>query len=258
MKRGLGVLLGLYAIYAAVAVWIHPGFIYPFTQETFQIEGYVQQQFVTDLGQIDVVETPGREGAPAVLFFMGNTGALARFPSGLSLHRDAGRHTVALAYPGGGGLPGRPAEHDLKARALAAYDWFDARTDQPIAVHGFSMGTGLALHVAAHRGVKTVILDAPFFRMCEQMSRMAILPACLLPAVQKWDNAGYVGALMADVMIQQGIEDQLVLPDDSRRLVRLMTDAGLDVTYHLVPGATHNNLFRRPGYGQRVADFLNR
>lgn len=249
-------MLGLYLLYAAVAVWIHPSFIYPFTQETFWDDRYDEHEFSTSIGQVHVVEAGASGDAPAVLFFMGNTGALARFPSALTLHRGAGRHIVAMAYPGGGGLPGRPQEDDLKARALAAYDWFDDRTDQPIIVHGFSMGTGLALHVAANRDVDRIILDAPFVRMCEQMARIAMLPACALPGVQAWDNTAYIGALDANVMIQLGSEDTLVLPDDGERLVAQMERAGLQVTFHLVPGADHNNIFRSPGYGDRVAAFI--
>jgi len=70
---------------------------------------------------------------------------------------------LALCYRGYGGSTGSPSEAGLIRDALAAYDYAVAR--QPaarIVLWGESLGTGVAVALAAERDVGGVILDAPF------------------------------------------------------------------------------------------------
>ena len=246
-------LAGLYLAYGMAMVVLHPRFIYPFGPDAFDTPGW-QQEFVTDRN----VAMAYREGSDnaAVLFFMGNGGALAYFTYTLDAHENAGRSVFAMEYPGGGGIPGKASERRLKADALAAFDWLQQRHSGPIIVHGYSMGTGLAQYVGAHRDVAAIILDAPFMRMCELMARASWLPACLLPGVQKWNSAALVPKLTAPVLVQHGTADQLIPITHGQRLHSKMQDAGLSVTFHAVPGATHNNLAGQPGYPERIGAFL--
>ncbi len=249
-------MLGLYAIYAAVSVWLHPGFIYPFDPTRFEMAGYETVIVDGDARQLTLSVSEGRPGEPAVLFFMGNTGSLDRFPTSTTQHQAAGRMVVALQYPGGGGVSGAPSEGGLKALALDAHDWLAGKTDRPIYLHGYSLGTGLAVHVAARRGVSGVLLDAPFARMCDVMARQSALPACFLPAVQRWDSLRDLNGITAPVQIQHGDADSLIPASDGQRLAQAMEGAGIEVIFHLVPGGTHNNIFRTDGYWDRVAAFL--
>lgn len=244
----------LYVLYGIGAVMLHPRFVYPFDQQIFVQDGFVSQNIGTEDRPIYVAEAAG-DGS-GVLYFMGNKGALALFPRTLEMHRAAGRHVVALEYPGGGGRPGMPSELEIKAQALAAYDWLDARTDQPIVVHGYSLGSSVALYVATQRDVAGVSLDAPFDRMCEQMTRQARLPACWLPGVQKWDSLALAEDVSAPVMIQHGVDDALALLGDGQRLAEQLTDAGVAVAFHPLEGGNHINLIDQPGYADRIADFV--
>ena len=246
-------LAGLYLSYGVLMVWLHPQFIYPFGPDKFGAPGWTQS-VVTDRS-IAMAVSEGDDAA-AVLFFMGNGGALAYFTYTLDAHVNAGRTVAAMEYPGGGGIPGRPSEVGLKADALAAFDWLDAHHDGPIVVHGYSMGTGLAQHVAAHRDVSAIILDAPYVKMCELMTRQSLLPACFLPGVQKWNSAALVPHLRSPVLVQHGTDDQLIPISNGERLAGMMREAGLQVTFHAVQGATHNNLAGQAGYQDRIDAFL--
>ncbi len=252
MKR-LGSLVGIYLIYATVLVIAHPQFIYPFGDDPFESSAF-RQEVVTDRNVALAIHEASDD--VAVMFFMGNGGALAYFKPSLAAHAVAGRTVVAMEYPGGGGIPGKPSEAGLKADALAAYDWLAADFAGDIVVHGFSMGTGLAQYVAAERDVAAVILDAPFVKMCELMTRQSWLPACYMPGVQRWDSAALVHRLSVPVLVQHGTDDQLIPMSDGARLVALMQDAGLDVTFHEVGGATHNNLAGQVGYRDKIDGFL--
>lgn len=245
---------GTYLAYAIAMVLFHPHFLYPFGPDPFQNSDF-QQEVVSDRG-VAMATAQGNEPL-AVLFFMGNGGALAYFTNTLDAHQSANRTVAAMEYPGGGGVVGTPSEAGLKADALAAYDWLTLQHDGPIAVHGYSMGTGLAIHVGALRPVAAIILDAPFMRMCELMTAASWLPACYMPGVQKWNSAADVSRLTSPVLIQHGTEDQLIAISNGRRLAAHMQDAGLDVTFHAVEGATHNNLAGQRGYRTRIDAFLS-
>ena len=246
-------LVGTYLFYATVMVWARPRFLYPFGPDAFDDPSFVQQ-VVGDRG-VSVAISEG-DDPTAVLFFMGNGGALAYFTYSLQVHQAAGRTIAAMEYPGGGGIAGKPSEARLKADALEAYDWLAERNDGPIVVHGFSMGTGLAVHVAARREVAAVLLDAPYVRMCELMTRASYLPACYMPLVQKWDTAADVGDVSAPVLIQHGEADQLISAENGQRLSELFLEAGLPAEFHLVSGASHNNLAGQAGYRDRIEGFL--
>lgn len=246
-------LVGTYLIYAVIMVVVHPQFLYPFGDDVFDNPDF-RQEVVTDRNVAMAIAEGSDE--LAVLYFMGNGGALSYFTYSLEAHQSAGRTIAAMAYPGGGGIPGKPSEAGLKADALAAYDWLAVQHDGPIAVHGFSLGTGLAIHVAAARPVTTIVLDAPYAKMCALMTKASWLPACYMPGVQKWNSAAEVPALSAPVLIQHGTADQLIPISNGLQLSAIMQEAGLPVTFHAVAGATHNNIAGQPDYAARITTFL--
>ena len=141
---------------------------------------------------------------------------------------------------------------------MAAYDWLDAQTDQPIVVHGYSLGSSIALYVATQHDAAGVTLDAPFARMCEQMTRQARLPACWLPGVQKWDSLALADQIAEPVMIQHGVDDGLALLGDGQRVADALVGNGVDVAFNAVAGGTHVNLIDQPGYAERIDDFVDR
>ena len=244
---------GIYLAYAVLMVVIHPQLLYPFGPDPFENNDY-RQEVVSDRGV--AMATAVGDDPIAVLFFMGNGGSLAYFTNTLKAHQFSGRTVAAMEYSGGGEIAGNPSEIGLKADALAAYDWLASWHDGPIAVHGYSMGTGLAIHVGASRSVAAIMLDAPFVRMCDLMTKASWLPACYMPGVQKWNSATDVPALTAPVLIQHGTVDQLIPITYGQRLADIMRDAGLAVTFHGVDGATHNNLAGQSGYTNRIEAFL--
>ena len=104
-----------------------------------------------------------RGDKPVVLYFHGNGGALnLRADRFRDLTAD-GTGLVALSYRGYGGSSGRPSEDGLIRDARAAYDFAAARyAAERIVLWGESLGTAVAVALAAERPVAGVILDAPF------------------------------------------------------------------------------------------------
>ena len=106
---------------------------------------------------------PPRGDKPLVLYFHGNGGALSwRADRFRALIAD-GTGLVALSYRGYGGSSGSPSEAGLIRDGEAVYEFAAARYQTArLALWGESLGTGVAVALAATHPVAAIILDAPF------------------------------------------------------------------------------------------------
>ena len=239
MKALLLKLLAGYAVYAAVMVVLHPTLLYPFEADETVLDGFERVRIGRD-GDVDIYvqERPGP--GPVVLYFMGNAGSLSLFAPAFEGHLAADRHIIALEYRGGAGRPGRPSEAVLKGDALRAAE-YAARLGKPVIVQGYSLGTGLATHVAALGHGDRVILTAPYDRLCRVMSARGYVPACVLPFVQKWRALRDAREIKVPILILHGSEDTLIPPAYSVAYEALPT-----VTRLVVEGAGHGDVGLRP------------
>ncbi len=243
----------IYAAFAATMIWAHRSYIYPFSSRAETLDSW-QRLVVETAGAAPLVayET-GKGSDPTVLFFMGNAGSLAHFGPWLAPHQRARRRLVAMTYRGGGGQQGVPTEARLKADALALYDHVAGQG--PVVLHGYSLGSGLALHVAARRPVAGVVLEAPYARLCSLMAQATNLPACLMP-VDRWDSLADVAAVTAPVMILHGQTDAVIPIAQAETLVSAFHSAGKPVTFRRFAEAGHLNLPEMPGYDSLFEEFI--
>jgi fermentation-respiration switch protein FrsA (DUF1100 family) len=106
---------------------------------------------------------PPRGDKPVVLYFQGNAGASNLRAERFTWLTADGTGLVALSYRGYGGSTGTPTEDGLIRDATAAYDFAAAHyPGKRIVLFGESLGTAVAIALAAERRVAGVILDAPF------------------------------------------------------------------------------------------------
>ena len=106
---------------------------------------------------------PPRGAKPVVLYFQGNAGALNLRAERFAWLTADGTGLLALSYRGYGGSSGKPTEDGLIRDALAAYDFAAARYPvKRLVLWGESLGTAVAIALAAERAVGGVMLDAPF------------------------------------------------------------------------------------------------
>ena len=127
----------------------------------------------------------------------------------------------------------------------------------PVFFQGYSLGTGLALHVAARRDFAGLLLDAPYARLCEVMAARAWLPACLMPFVQKWNSLADVASLAMPVLIQQGTADQVVPVAQGMKLAAAIGAGGGQVWFQPLPGGLHDDLLTVPPYVARLNGFID-
>ena len=162
---------------------------------------------------------PPPTGAGAVLYFHGNGGSLAGRVGRFRDMADAGLGVLALSYRSYGGSSGRPSEAALVNDASLALDWLAQRADPTRkAVMGESLGTGVALALAAERTVGGLVLDSPYASIERVMARLyPWLPVGLL-VTDRFDSEERVTRVAEPILVVHCLEDGLIPISEGRRL----------------------------------------
>jgi len=198
-----------------------------------------------------VVERPGSR---ALLYFGGNAEDVA---GNIDLFAEAfPEHSLYLVnYRGYGGSSGRPSEAALVADALAVFDHVRAEYSE-IAVMGRSLGSGVAVQLAAARPVERLVLVTAFdslVNLAREYFRW--LPVGLLMR-DRYDSARRAPEVKVPVLVVIAGEDEIVPQRRSLALVEAFAAGHAQVV--VVPDVGHNTLDLAPGYLESVRRFLSK
>jgi hypothetical protein len=96
---------------------------------------------------------------------------------------------------------------------------------------GYSIGTGLATHLAMHKNVKLLILQTPYYSLSEVMSDKAPFVPAFIKRYTIETNR-FIKDVSAPIYIFHGTADELITYSHSERLIRLAkaTDTLIPVT----------------------------
>ena len=161
----IGYLGGLAVLFFAQRALIFPA---PQTTRTAPAAAgfpQVEEHLLTtaDGEKVIIWHVPARPGHAVVLYFHGNGDYLAGFFGRFHDLIADGTGIVALSYRGYAGSSGKPSEQGLLQDAAAAYAFTAARyRAETIVVWGFSLGSGVAVALAAGQPVGKLILEAPY------------------------------------------------------------------------------------------------
>ena len=183
---------------------------------------------------------PPQGDQPLVLYFHGNAGALAyRVDRFRALIAD-GLGLLAVSYRGYGGSTGRPSEAGLIADAEAAYAFATASIPaERIVVWGESLGTGVAVALAARRPIGRLVLEAPFTSAADVGARVYwFLPVQSLMK-DPFRSDTHIGKVTAPLLILHGERDTVVPFEFGQRLFAL---ANKPKRLARFPEATHADL----------------
>jgi len=183
---------------------------------------------------------PPRGERPVWLYFHGNGGALRYRTDRFRDLTAQGEGLVALSYRGYAGSTGRPTEAGLIADARAAYDFAVKRYGaERIVLWGESLGSGVALALAAERPVARVVLEAPFLSAVDIAA--GIYPWLPVRWLMKdpFRSDLRVARVKAPILILHGDRDEVVPISSSQLLYKLITSPRRFVR---LPGGGHENL----------------
>lgn len=189
---------------------------------------------------------------PALIYFGGNAEDVGANIADFGAAFPA-RAVYLVNYRGYGGSTGRPSEAALTADAEAIYDSLRLRHD-PIAVIGRSLGSGVAIALAARRPVERLILVTPFDSIASVAAdHFPWLPVHALLR-DRYDSLRRVGAVHAPTLVVVAEHDEVVYRARSDALIAAIAPALRHTV--MVTGATHNDVSLHPLYLHSLSAFL--
>jgi len=238
----VGYLSGLVVLFFAQRAFIFP--IPQTVRTTPQAAGFAEaeEHFLTtaDGEKVIIWHVPAKPGRAVVIYFAGNGDFLAGLAGRFRAITSDGTGLVALSYRGYAGSSGRPSEQGLLQDAAAAYAFTSARygTDR-IVVWGFSLGSGVAVALAADQPVGKVILEAPYTSIVDIAgSRFRIVPVRWLIRDQFRSDERIV-RVTAPLLIMHGARDPTIPISFGERLFALAHEPKQFVRF---PDGGHDNL----------------
>ncbi len=168
---------------------------------------------------------PPGAGKPVILFFHGNGEVLPwRVPRFRALVED-GTGLIAVSFRGYGGSTGTPSEAGLIADGEAAYRFAAARyAPGRIVPFGYSLGSGVAVAVAAHHPVGGLILEAPYTSTVDiAAAAFPYLPVRWLLR-DRYHSDRRIGSVRAPVLVMHGVLDRVIAIGFGERLFALANE----------------------------------
>jgi len=207
--------------------------------------------------KVIVWHVPAKPGKPVLLYFPGNGDVLARLVPRL---RDMIRHgngLIALSFRGYAGSSGSPSESGLLEDGLATCNFALRQYGaERIVLWGYSLGTGVAVALAAQHHVHALILEAPYTSVAEAAGRLFPLVPARRLILDKFRSDQRITAITSPLLIMHGEKDKVVPFELGRRL---FDSAPAPKRFVAFPEASHVDLpwYGSTQVGQEFLDDLN-
>jgi len=244
------VLIGIYLLLAA--------FLYVFQRKLIYFPVPVDPGFRAEEVMVDNQDTrlhgwvlnPGK--ARAVIYFGGNS-ELITHRRGFFEDVFRGYSVYLINYRGYGNSEGSPSETGLFSDALTIYDFVSTRHES-ITAYGRSLGSGVAVYLAANRPLEKLILLTPYDSVAEIAQKIYPLFPVRYLIKDRFDSAARASDIEIPVLITSAEFDREVKLAHTLALKRSFTRAPLD--YLMIAGAAHNNIIDFPDYRDAVKKFI--
>jgi uncharacterized protein len=201
-----------------------------------------EEHFLTtaDGEKIIAWHVPAKPSRPVVLFFHGNGDFLAGRVDRFRAITADGTGLVAVSFRGYAGSSGRPSEEGLLKDAEAAYAFVAARYPADrIVVWGFSLGTGVAVAVAAEHPVAKLILEAPYTSTADVAGAMFPFAPVGLLMRDQFHSDRRIGQVTVPLLIMHGDSDPAINIKFGERLFAMAHEPKQFVRFR---GGGHENL----------------
>lgn len=179
-------------------------------------------------------------GNPTILFFHGSSDSISRrLGEYIQPLMERGYGVFMLGYPGYGGSDGNPSEDAFIEAALLSYNYLrDSGIDaNNIVLYGESMGTAVAVQVAAKEDAKAMVLEAPMSSISEiGQILFPYLPMRMI-ITDSFMSTEYIADVNMPLLIIHGTADDVVPISNAQKLFDLANEPKI---FHTIEGATHD------------------
>lgn len=254
LTRALVLAGGLYAAFVGALYAYQRNLQYPAPQGAATaseagLSGFADVTLETQDGErLTAYFRPPEPGRALVVYFHGNAGSIRQRAPRAAALAEGGRGVLITSYRGYSGSTGSPTEEGLIADARAAYSF--AREHAPaerIVLYGESLGTGVAVALAAEAHAGAVVLDAPFTSAADvARMRYPFVPVGLLMH-DTFDSAARIGAVEEPVLLMHGTDDPITPFDQGRALYEAAAEPKRFVAFD---GEGHSRLLENGGLAE--------
>jgi pimeloyl-ACP methyl ester carboxylesterase len=199
------------------------------------------------------IRTAAQAPAPTILYFGGNAEEVSwtvqepRWPAGMNL--------VAINYRGYGDSEGAPGEKALVADALAIHDAVVARPEVDrtrVFAVGRSLGTGVAIPLAAARPIARIVLVSPYDSLVAVgRTHYPLLPVGLLLR-HRFDALPLASTIAVPMLTLVAASDPIIPVERSKALFDAWAGPK---SWRVVPGTDHNTLSVPDTFWRLIDDF---
>lgn len=202
---------------------------------------------------VRVVPPRGPEPTRAIVYLHGNAGSVRSWGFVGSELAAFGYVVYVVDYAGFGKSTGSLTEASLLKDVEAVYDTVAASHDD-VVVFGRSVGSGPAVHLAATRRPRLLVLETPYASFTDLAKRLVPLaPSWLLAFTLRSDL--WLKEVRCPVHVFHGTDDE-VIPLASARLLVASTPLPPGSSVTIVDGGHHNDLSSFPVYARALAGVL--
>ncbi len=251
--------IGVYGIYAGVLFLLQNKMLYKtdphvVTPQAIGLKG-VQARWITaqDGTKLVIWAAQAKPDKPTILFFPGHSDTLAHHAARFCAFLGEGWGLRALSYRGYGGSEGEPSEKNIISDALLLYKKTikEGITPQNLILYGDSLGTGVAVQIAAARPAAALILEAPYSSITEVAESRYLVPANLLLRDQ-YRSIDFIDKISMPLLWLHGKQDRTV---PFRFGEKLFDRAHKPKQAAIFPEGGHDNLYEYGAF-EKVRDFV--
>ena len=204
-----------------------------------------------------------QQPSPLIIFFYGNADNASRTMRSMD---EFGMwfyfldyHCLIVDYPGyGPGRRSRPSANSMYEMSLAAFDYARSLPEvSRIIVGGFSIGTGPAVYLAAHRDADGLFLLAPFangYDLCNSVLPIFYGPLRLLVR-NPFPSDRFAKTISVPALLIASRGDEIIPFRSSERLERSFPE---ETTFVILNNLRHNEIFFNITAPTSIRDFLGK
>lgn len=197
-----------------------------------------------------IVLNKGSENA--FIYFGGNAEAVVS--NALEFSGQFPNKTIYLVnYRGYGGSSGKPTQAGLFSDATVIFDSFSP-SHKNVAVVGRSLGSGVAMHLAANRPVSQVVLITPYDSVLAVAKKQYPMFPISLLLKDKYDSMTLANRVTAPVLVLAGGKDTLIPLSHSQNLVNAIGQDNAKIV--VIEQAGHNNISQFADYYESLHSFF--
>ncbi|MFM7084521.1 MAG: alpha/beta hydrolase [Hyphomicrobium sp.] len=178
-----------------------------------------------------------------LLYFHGNGGSLSSRSERIQDFMGKGYGIVMMTYRGYSGTDGTPSEKSNISDARIVFNSLREAgiPENQIILYGESLGTGIALQIAAEKNIAGLILDAPYTSMVDLAElHYPQLPSRLLMR-DRYENLKFAKKISVPLLVVHGEADEVVPVEMGNEIASAVKGPSKILTF---PGAGHSDHYQ--------------